>query len=193
MFIDVIKNILAVSIVFVGTSAVSATPENTVDVKDWRIRTLQNVTGGSAYHANESDTVFIGVDCRASSRNILFTNPDFFKYEDNSRMLVKVKKAAETPTLVFNDDYDNPYKLNLAQIDNKFYGFFLGATVIQPNKKVLKNLNALKKIKSLLTSSRSVWVGYKNPETGEVMGKKYSLAGSTKAINSVYKTGNCEH
>ena len=193
MFIDAIKKTLALSIVFVGTSAVSATPENTVDVKDWRIRTYQNITGGSAYHANESDTVFIGVDCREGGRNILFTNPAFFQYEGNSRMLSKVKKAAKTPTLVFNDDYDNPYKLKLAQIRNKYYGFFLGATVIQPNKEVLKSLNALKKIKSLLTSSRSVWVGYKNPETAEVMGKKYSLAGSTKAINRVYKMGNCEH
>jgi len=53
--------------------------------------------------------------------------------------------------------------------------------------------SGIKKIKNMLMTNSTFWIGYENPETGNTSGRVYSLSGSTAAINSAYKTGNCNH
>ena len=122
-------------------------------------------------------------------------NFDFENYADNRKMLAKVKKSSKSPTIVFNDDYNNQYKLQLsARTDGgqNEYKMVLGSTLTLPSGKVLKNLEALNKMKNLIMSNSSIWVGYADPKTGEYNGMKYSLSGSTEAIKKIYKMGKCK-
>jgi hypothetical protein len=45
----------------------------------------------------------------------------------------------------------------------------------------------------MLMANSTVWIGYKNPETGNISGRVYSLSGSSTAINYVYKMRSCNH
>ena len=65
----------------------------------------------------------------------------------------------------------------------------LGSTLTLPSGKVLKNLEAFNKMKNLIMSNSSIWVGYAHPKTGEYNGMKYSLSGSTAAIKKYIKWG----
>jgi hypothetical protein len=191
------KNLVAIVITLITTGHLVASPENTTDVKDWRIRTYQNHMGGIAYVNNKSDTVYIGVNCSNGSRNILFYNPDFMEFKGKRSIISKVSTASKSPILVFNDDYNNQYKLGLNKIRESsdggdYYGFALGSTVKIPNGKTLESLDALNKVKNLLMSNKTVWIGYKNPKSKEYQGHKYSLSGSTTAIKRAYKIGKCK-
>ena len=74
------------------------------------------------------------------------------KFKGKRSIISKVNIASKSPTLVFNDDYNNQYKLGLTKIRENseggdYYGFALGSTVTLPNGKTLKSLDALNKVK----------------------------------------------
>ena len=198
MFRNTMINFVGISLALLGNMAWSAEPlGGTIISKKWRILVLDNNTvGGIAYAANKADALLIGVTCTEATRNILFINPDIEKYDGNRSMKNKAKSASESPILVFNEDFDNQYALGLfenASWGDGAYGFALGSTLKLPDGSVMKNLKALLTTKEMLQSNNSVWIGFENPETGNTVGRKISLSGSTGAINKVYKMGNCEH
>lgn len=168
------------------------------DFKDWTTVEFNNGEGGLAFTKNVGGVPFIGISCFQKSRNVIFVKPDFRNFSGQPTIISKVKRAAQFPMIFFDDDFNKPYKMELAQkLDNgkpsRFneYHLILGSTLILPNGKILENLDAFNKIKSLLMSKNSIWVGYANPKTNEIGGMKYSLSGSTKAIKKAYTMGDC--
>jgi hypothetical protein len=178
--------------IVVGTTSLYAEYQK---FRDWNVASFYNGDGGIAYTSNKNGIPYVAVSCFEKTRNIVMVNFDFENYADNRKMLVKIKKTSKSPTIVFNDDYNNQYKLQLsARTDGgqNEYKMVLGSTLTLPSGKVLKNLEAFNKMKNLIMSNSSIWVGYADPKTGEYNGMKYSLSGSTAAIKKIYKMGNCE-
>jgi len=193
-----IIKIISLSVIIFGSGHVASA--STIDkiTKDWTAHTWEKRNGGMAYPTDsmfpEAKSTGVGIACKKRARNIYFFNPARETFKDNKKTMAKIEILSKFPILTFNDSTEE-YKLSVdywrkGDPNTKIHK---DSTLTLPNGTVLKGLDALKKIKNMLMANSTFWIGYKNPETENTSGRVYSLSGSTAAINSVYKLGNCNH
>ena len=132
------KSLIIIQTLIVVCVASLASPSwsGVLNFKNWQVDEYEK--GGTAYASNSAGLPYLAISCFDAIRNVITINPDLQKYVGQREALVKVKEAAKFPVLVFDDDFNKPFKLKLGADPSGASVMVLGSSITLPNGKVLR-------------------------------------------------------